>query len=102
MVWLQLPSSPSTKTNVPRGVIRPKSTSAVLGEYVQLIVTVSSASIERDVPMVAVVFGSVVTSTLFVALCVVVNADTGTLNARKAENSNSQSLLLLLPAYPLP
>ena len=67
--------------------------------------------------MVAVVFDSVVTLTLFVALCVAANADTDILNARKAENSNikslfilppmavfeySQSLLLLLPAYSLP
>ena len=44
-----LPSLPLVKWNVLSGVMNPKSRSAVLGEYVQFIVTTSSASREYAV-----------------------------------------------------
>ena len=93
---MNLPIAFEEKMKSLLGVISPKSTSAVRGEYVQLIVTSSPAAIGSGVPILIIVSGCIVASTPPVALGEMAAADTVTLNAKKIVNTKVSAFFICL------
>lgn len=70
--------------------------SAVLGEYVQLIVTSSPTAIGRGIPILTIVLGCIVASTPPVALGEMAAADIVILNAKMAVTTKVRAFFICL------